>query len=355
MLSEGSLSQVAVGDVFLAAGQSNMSGRGELTDIETPSSLVHVFRNDGWWQQAEEPVDANTDQLDNISFDGSANHSLMLRFAKDLQQVIGVPVGIIPGPKGGVSSLSVDWQRDESIHDRRNTLYGSQLYRALVQSYTAPLRGFLWYQGESDLGRSVTQYKTDLQQLIAEYRADLAIPNLPFVIAQLGTYEDQVIAERMAIQEAQREVVAADPGTALVTTIDLPRGDTVHFTTPGYKTLGARFAAAPRRLIYGHPVTQLLHLVLARMKAGSTTAIELIYDGNVTGGASALFVVTDGGGAPSVTSVTTSGPTVTVNLSRSIQGTAFVFYGFSNVPGDPWVKDTQGTPVACFQNVAVAP
>ena len=75
----------------------------------------------------------------------------------------------------------------------------------------------------------------------------------------------------------------------------------------------------------------------------------------MSGGASALFIVTDGGGTPGITSVTTSGTTVTVNLNRSIQGSAFVSYGYSNTPGDPWVKDTQGTPVACFQNVAVTP
>jgi len=356
LLAASDLSQVAVGDVFLAAGQSNMSGRGSDSVAEAPSSLVHLFHNDGTWKQAQEPMDANTDQVEGVSFDSGARNSLMLRFAKDVQQAIGVPVGVIPGPKGGVTNLSVDWKRDESDHDYRSTLYGSQLYRALLQSYPVAVRGFLWFQGESDLGRGVALYKADLQQLIVNYRSDLAAPNLPFLIAQLGTYDGEILADRIAIQEAQRQVVAADPGTALVTTVDQPRksGDPVHFNTAGYKTIGARFAAAARRLIYGHPVTPLLQLVEARKNAGST-AIELVYDGTVTGGASALYVVTDAGGTPDVTSVTASGTTVTVNLSRSIQGNAFVSYGYSNTPEDPWVEDTQGTPVACFQNVAVAP
>jgi hypothetical protein len=37
VLGESSLSQIAVGDVYVAAGQSNMSGRGDLSGIETPS------------------------------------------------------------------------------------------------------------------------------------------------------------------------------------------------------------------------------------------------------------------------------------------------------------------------------
>ena len=355
VLASSDLSQVAVGDVFVAAGQSNMSGRGELTDTETPSDLVHVFQNDGSWKRAQEPMDANTDQLDNVSYDSSPSHSLMLSFATDLRQAVGVPIGIIPGPRGG-TNLSADWQRDESVHDKRNNLYGSQLYRALLQSYTAPIRGFLWFQGENDLGRTVAQYKADLQQLIAKYRADLAAPNLPFLIAQLGTYFGPALADRVAIQEAQRQVVAADANTALVTTVDQARADTVHFTTTAYKTIGVRFAAAARRLIYGHPVTPLLQLVQARKKAGSN-AIELIYDGPVTGGASALYLVTDGAGSNNVTSVSTSGTTVTVNLSRSISGNAFISYGYSNTAGASWVKDTElsPVPVACFQTVAVAP
>ena len=104
-------------------------------------------------------------------------------------------------------------------------------------------------------------------------------------------------------------------------------------------------------------MTPLLQLVEARKKAGSTTEIELVYDGTVTGGSLALYEVTDGAGTPSVTSATTSGTTVTLHLSRSLSTNPKVSYGYSNTPGVPWVKDTQATPVpvACFQDVAVAP
>ena len=107
----------------------------------------------------------------------------------------------------------------------------------------------------------------------------------------------------------------------------------------------------PRRmLIFTSPLVQ------ARKKTGSD-AIELVYDGTVTGGASALYVVTDGSGTINVTSVATSGTKVTLNLSRSISGSAFVSYGYSNAEGASWVKDTQPgpVPVPCFQSVAVAP
>src|SRR5262249_22709766 len=61
---------LAVGDVFLAAGQSNMSGQHGFfeppTNYETPTPLVHAFGNDHRWKLATEPVDDPTDSVDDL-------------------------------------------------------------------------------------------------------------------------------------------------------------------------------------------------------------------------------------------------------------------------------------------------
>src|SRR5207245_8605362 len=127
-LAQDVLSEVAVGDVFFAGGQSNMSGyTGTLAGSESPIDEVHLFHNDGLWKRASEPMDDGTDQVDEVSAEAS-EHSLMLRFAKDVFAATGVPVGIVPGPLGGSNLYSL-WQPDPFDHEDRGTPYASPLPR----------------------------------------------------------------------------------------------------------------------------------------------------------------------------------------------------------------------------------
>lgn len=353
VIATAHLDEVAVGEVFLAGGQSNMSGySGNLNGAETPSDSVHLFHNDYTWKRASEPMDDGTDQVDRVSAE-SPLHSLTLRFGKEIAQAIGVPVGIIPGPLGGTNLYS-QWQRDSSRHDNRGTLYGSLLHRALVQSDAAPPKGFLWYQGESDAGRSLLQYKTDLKRLMDQYREDLANPDLFFGIVQLATYDQANLAQWLTIQEAQRQVVEEDARSVLSAAVDLPRSDTIHLNVDGYKTLGARLAKEMREHLYGEAVDASAKLLRARVVSNGG-AIELEYDAPVAGGAATLYQVKDSSGVRPVAGVSTSGTVVTVDVQGNLKSGATITYGYQRTPGAAWVKDAAGTAVACFLDVPVAP
>jgi hypothetical protein len=352
-LATATLNQIAVGDVFVAGGQSNMSGRGGFSGLEQRINEVHMFHNDGLWKKAEEPVDDKIDQVDRISFDQNVGHSLILRFAKEVRAAVGVPIGIIPGPIGG-SNIETQWQRNESDRDNRGTMYGSLLYRTQIQNYDTPIRGFIWYQGEADVGRTVAQYKADLEKLIADVREDYGDPSLPFIEAQLATYSGQPFELLLSIQEAQRQVAYDDPNTRLVTTIDQLRGDQVHLIQDALKQVGVRFAEAARLLIYGESITPLLELIEARRTIGGSE-IELLYDGNLTGGDHGLYAVTDAVGSLNVNLVTVTGSIVSLTLDRPLQGSATVSYGYSDLPTAAWIEDLQGVPVALFYQVPVTP
>jgi hypothetical protein len=56
--------------LFVLAGQSNMSGRGELPPSQASHPSVVMFGNDYRWRPAIEPVDDATRQVDVISLDG---------------------------------------------------------------------------------------------------------------------------------------------------------------------------------------------------------------------------------------------------------------------------------------------
>ncbi|HEX6851450.1 MAG TPA: sialate O-acetylesterase [Candidatus Polarisedimenticolaceae bacterium] len=347
VLATGSIDEIGVGEVFLAGGQSNMSGySGSLVGAETPIDEVHLFGNDYVWKRAVEPMDDGVDQVDLVSFESPAA-TILLRFAKEIHQTLGMPVAIIPGPLGGTNLFS-QWQRDAADPDNRGTLYGSLLHRGLVQELGTPPRGYLWYQGESDVGR--TDYETNLKQLIAQIRQDLNAPDLWFGIVQLAT--NQLTSDLEAwvdLQEQQKRVAETTANTVITAAVDQPRADTIHLNVEGYKVVGARLASELREHLYGEPIDASASLVSAQI-VGNRRRIELTFDRAVTGGGASLFRVRQGSIPVSVSSLSVSGSVVTLQLGGQVDPGATVSYGYSTNPASPWLRDTAGTAVLAFRN-----
>jgi hypothetical protein len=355
ILGEDAALQVAVGDVFLAVGQSNMAGySGNMNDPESPVDSVHLFGNDYRWKRAQEPMDAAADQVDRVSEENPL-HSLMLRFAKEVSSATGLPVAIVPAPLGG-TNLHTQWQRDSNDPANRGTLYGSSVYRVMAQGYAHPIRGAIWYQGESDVGRGTAAYLADLQQLVADYRSDLGSPLLFFGNCQLATYQWSNLWDWLAIQEAQRLQAVADPLSAAVALVDQPRSDTIHLNVPGYKEAGRRLAQAVLAGSYGETVPLGPQLVEVRFEAGRRNRIEVVYDKEVTGGLPGLYQATDQDGPVTVSSVSSAGSIVTVRLQNPAKGETLLTYGFSKDPAASWVVAADGAGAAlAFLEIVVTP
>jgi hypothetical protein len=348
VLGAGSIDEIAVGEVFLAGGQSNMSGySGTLVGAETPIDEVHLFGNDYVWKRAVEPMDDGTDQVDLVSVESPAA-TILLRFAKEIRQAIGVPVAIIPGPLGG-TNLYAQWQRDAADPENRGTLYGSLLHRGIAQQFGTPPKGYLWYQGESDVGRS--DYEANLKQLVAQLRQDLDAPDLWFGIVQLATNQLQSdLNAWVDLQEQQRRVAETTANTVICAAVDQPRADTIHLNVEGYKVVGTRLANELREHAYGQAIDASARLLSAQI-VGNGRRIDLTYDRPVAAGFEGLFRVLEGGSPVTVSSVTASGNVLTLALqARVTPGATTVSYGYSKDPAALWVRDAAGTAVLCFKD-----
>ncbi|MCU6454111.1 sialate O-acetylesterase [Sphingomonas sp. A2-49] len=234
-------------DVYVLAGQSNMSGRGALAAL-TPAERVadpriRLYGNDARWRDALDPLDDAADQIDAVSADRQAAVGPGLPFARRMLRGRGRPVALVPCAKGG--SAIAAWHADAAP----DTLYGSCLRR--TREARGRLAGLLWYQGESDAQAPTADLWSDrFAALVAALRQDLAAPRLPVVFVRIAD-RPTINADRYPywtmVQDRQASV--ALPCVAMVSAGGLTRNpDDLHLDTGAQRRLGARIAEAMIRL-----------------------------------------------------------------------------------------------------------
>jgi sialate O-acetylesterase len=127
---------------------------------------------------------------------------------------------------------------------------------ALYNTMIAPMinfkvRGFLWYQGESNAGRGA-EYARLQPSMIADWRRKWQQPNAPFLYVQLPGFMDlnylPMESQWARFREAQLQSLAV-PRTAMTVAIDLGEWNDVH--PDRKKEVGERLALAAQRLSYG--------------------------------------------------------------------------------------------------------
>lgn len=288
------VSPVFVGDLWILAGQSNMQGVGNKLDVEPPNPLVSVLRMNRQWAVAEEPLHILQESPDPVHFKpqdeadraaaiGRAHAwekgaGLGLPFAAELVRRTGRPVGLIATAHGGTS---MD-QWNPALRDQGGgSLYGSMLLSLAAAGGKA--RGVLWYQGESDATAEASPlYADKFAALIAAFREDCADPALPFYLVQLGrfTHAEADAASWDRVQQAQLDVEARIPGTAVVPAVDLALDDLIHIGTPGLKILGQRLAKiADRELFGGGTLNGPRLAAMERVDTPHGTTLRLAFSG----------------------------------------------------------------------------
>ncbi|MEH8016606.1 sialate O-acetylesterase [Rheinheimera muenzenbergensis] len=129
------------------------------------------------------------------------------------------------------------------------------LYNGLTAPLSKlPIKGVIWYQGESNVGREV-QYQQRFRALIRDWREKWQQPQLPFLYVQLANYLQKsphpTDSGWAALREAQR-LVQDEPNTAMVVAIDVGEWNDIHPVDK--KTLGQRLALAARAVALGEKV-----------------------------------------------------------------------------------------------------
>lgn len=150
-------------------------------------------------------------------------------------------------------SLAGKWKfQVESIKEGTSeNEFPSLAYNAMINPLVPyALRGVLWYQGESNAGRSF-QYRTAFPLLINDWRKKWQTGNFPFYFVQLATYDSAGNSNDGSgwaeLREAQTMTLKV-PNTGMAVTTDIGNPKDVHPTNK--QEVGKRLAAIAFNRIY---------------------------------------------------------------------------------------------------------
>ncbi len=305
------LSDVLVGDVWFASGQSNMemplegfpgnavlkNAAQEIATADRPNiRLLHIPQKASNYPLQDQPATWTP------CTPGTASSfsAVAYLFGREIEQREHIPVGLIDSTWGGspaeawisldaisadaslmpvfaVWSALADKQQDtpavvkaEEREDAADKLAGRPVPQhhwhpdldswrpaALFNAMVAPaisfaLKGVIWYQGETNTdGGRANLYQRVFSTLISDWRSQWQQGNFPFLYVQISSWEADNSGAWGTVRDQQRRTLDL-VNTAMAVSLDV--GDRENIHPADKQTVAARLALGARALAYGEAV-----------------------------------------------------------------------------------------------------
>lgn len=392
------LADIVVGEVWLASGQSNMEWPVEKTfdkDIEIPVSARPPLIRQIKIRHTVASSPADTAVIENNNWEAAgpattgAFSAVGYYFAKNIYELIGVPVGIInctwggspiepwidevayqtlpeisanvykrwtqliadyPAKKAAYDTAFSAWQQEQSAtktaghpfekrppveppgpgsRDTPSGLYNGMIHPLVPYA----LRGAIWYQGESNAGRSIAEYQALFPAMITGWRARFGQGDFPFYWVQLANYHARNPDgdNWPRLRDAQTNTLSL-PNTGQAVTVDIGNVGDVH--PRNKKDVGRRLARIALARDYGFSIVSSGPVVKKIERSGSSFKVLFTQtDGALIAPLNELagFELAGDDKIFKPASATIAGNTVTVT-SAEIPAPAAVRYAWRNAP-----------------------
>ena len=368
MVSSGeskiTVKDILFGDIWLCSGQSNMqlltkesdaSEQKLMVAVREELRLCTVGKSSSTKPQAKADIKWRTctqDTARNFSAVGYYFGSELIKSAA----VSGVPIGLIDSSFGGttcegwIPQAALTNFNAQDLHDSMFSMKPSSLYNAMIAPLgESPIKGVVWYQGESNSGHPDT-YVPLLSTMIAEWRKQFSTPDLPFLIVQLPDYASQWDGFYWQwAREVQAQVVQSTPNTALVVALNTTDGFDLH---PKNKLeIGRRTALQARRLVYGERIVASGPIFKDAKVEGSTMRVTFDTGGdkltNLASGGVRGFALAGEDGVYHFANAMIDGNSVVVHLDE-VPAPKTVRYAWGAVPNAS-LFNKSGLPAAPFR------
>jgi sialate O-acetylesterase len=293
------LSDVLVGDVWLCGGQSNMQfslqrvPNGEQVVAASADPQLRLFK-----VRLAQPETPAEDMQASATWAASGPQTsagfsaVGYFFGRALRRDKNIPIGLISSCVGGTTGQA--WTREAALtadadlkrryvdtypalkaeKEREIALYEaalarakaeggkeptkptsfwrySSLYNGMIAPLTRfPVRGVLWYQGESN-AKDPEGYRRLLPTLISDWRAQWGQPEMPFLLVQLPPFGSKLgngfgWAE---LAEVQANAAKTLRNVGVVAIPDVGDRHDIHPTNK--EPVGERLALLARKMVYG--------------------------------------------------------------------------------------------------------
>ncbi len=288
---------ILVGEVWFCSGQSNMEFRldqsenGKLAVSRADDNQMRMVNFHSIAATSDIAWDSLTlgrvQQLD--YFEGSWQKdspsaasgfsAIAYHFGKVLRAKLGVPVGLVEVAVGGApvesfidrtnidanpelsninanwfgNDLVMEWCRQRAVKNlslgsnllQKHPFFPGYVFEAGIYPFKdLPVRGIIWYQGESNAHNS-SFYETALPELVRSLRTLWNSNELPFIFAQLSAIQR---TGWEVFRDTQRRLAGKIDHAALVVTSDL--GDSLNVHPIRKKEIGYRFALQALQKVY---------------------------------------------------------------------------------------------------------
>jgi sialate O-acetylesterase len=376
---------ILVGDLWVASGQSNMefelrkaaSAAEDLPNASNPRIRLLIVKK----RAADYPEeDADTEGWAASTPETAKDFSAVAwYFAREIEQKEHVPVGVIDSTWGG--TVAESWVRLTALGEdpALNPLFASRgkmldkaaaaeaeikdqkrqqdeakaagkpipqfpwhpplpswgpglLWNGMIAPLTPmPIRGAIWYQGESNSAlQRFPIYNRIMRALIEDWRRQWSVGAFPFLYVQISNFKSTPLEDWASLRQQQVETLGLR-NTAMAITIDIGNPDDVHPTDK--VDVGHRLALAARHMSYHEDVDYLSPMF--RQATPEWPAIRVWFDaGNglmAKGGQVTGFEVAGADGKFSAATARIDGETV-VASSPEVPQPVYVRYGWANSP-----------------------
>ena len=245
------LTNVLIGEVWVASGQSNMQmalyGGGRepvlrsidmiaqaknpnirLFTVKHNSSISPIKELKGKWLVSS-PA--------NVSAFSAVGYS----FADYLNKVLDIPIGIINTSWGGTpaeawtdkKTLDSNFEKSQIRNNHKDKVVQhnpSGLFNAMINPLIPfKIRGAIWYQGEGNVSRA-NNYTKLMNKMIEGWRSNWGQGSFPFYFVQLAPFRYKGINNTASayLREAQLHTMLQTENTGMAVTLDIGSEQTIH-------------------------------------------------------------------------------------------------------------------------------